>query len=82
MLPKYQSVSQQRGIHHSRHYALQGDYFLTPYMFKEFLKDGGAATNSTQANKALFQYLADELKFRDPATYAKVKETPWLDNLI
>ena len=51
-------------------------------MFKEFLKDGATATNSTQANKALFQYLADELKFRDPATYAKVKETPWLDNII
>ena len=63
MLPKHQSVSQKRGIHHSRHYALWGDYSLTPCMSKEFLKDGAATTNRIQANIALFQYLADELKF-------------------
>ena len=51
-------------------------------MSKEFLKDGAAATNWIQANKALFQYLADELKFRDPATYAKMNGTQWLDNMI
>ena len=51
-------------------------------MSKEFLKDGAAATNWIQANKALFQYLADEVKFRDTATYTKMKGTPWLDNII
>ena len=82
ILPKHQSVYQQGGIHDSRHYTLWGDYSWTPYMSKEFLKDGAAATNWIQDNKALFQYLADELKLRDPATYGKMNGTLWLDNII
>ena len=27
-------------------------------------------------------YLGKELKLRDPATYVKIKDTGWLDNII
>lgn len=81
LLPKQQTTSQQRGIHRTRHYALWGDYSITPYMSKEFLKDWTAATEWAKFNEPLFTYLAEELKFRDPATFAKMRGTPWLDNM-
>lgn len=58
------------------------DYSVTPYMSNEFLKDGTAATEWVKINKPLFIYLAEELKLRDPATFVKMKGTPWLDNII
>ena len=57
-------------------------YSVTPYMSSECLKDGSAATAWAKENKSLFDYLADELKLRDPATFIKMKGTPWPDNVI
>lgn len=49
-------------------------------MSKEFLKDETVATEWAKVSEPLFTYLAEELKFQDPATFAKMRGTPWLDN--
>ena len=82
LVPTRETKSKQQGTHTSRHYALWADYSVTPYMSNEFLKDGTSAIEWAKLNKPLFNYLADELKLRDPTTFIKMKDTPWLDNII
>ena len=69
-------------MHISRYYALWADYSVTPYIADEFLKDGIAVVAWAKLNKQLFIYLLEERKEGDPATYVKMKDTPWLDNII
>ena len=51
-------------------------------MSNEFLKDGTSAIEWAKLNKPLFNYLADKLKLRDPTNFSKMKDTPWLDNIV
>ena len=51
-------------------------------MSNDFLKDGTSTIEWAKLNKPLFNYLADELKLRDPTTFLKMKDTLWLDNII
>ena len=76
------ATSKQRGTYTTWHYALLEDYSVIPYLSNEFLKDGIEATEWAKVNKPLFNYLAKELRFCDPATFAQMKRTPWLDNII
>ena len=82
LLPIRETKSKQRGTHTSRHYALCADYSVTPYMSNQFLKDGTSTIEWAKLNKPFFNYLADELKLRDPTTFLKMKDTLWLDNII
>ena len=51
-------------------------------MSSKFLKDGSVATEWAKNNKPLFDYLAEELKLRDPATFIKMNGTLLPDNII
>lgn len=59
-----------------------GDYWLTQYMSKEFLKDSTTAKGSIECDEARFRYFTDELKVPDLATFAKMRRTLWLNNII
>ena len=82
LLPTRETKYKERGTHTSRHYAVWADYSVTPYMSNEFLEDCPSAIEWAKLNKTLFNYLADELKLRDPTTFIKMKDTPQLDNII
>ena len=51
-------------------------------MSSEYVQDGALAQQWVFSNKPLFRYLANELKLRDPETYAKMNNIPWLNAMV
>ena len=51
-------------------------------MSSEYVQDGASAQQWVARNKPLFRYLANELKLRDPETYAKMNNIPWLNTMV
>ncbi|KAF8444359.1 hypothetical protein BGX38DRAFT_1197216 [Terfezia claveryi] len=81
-LPKHRAKNHQRGEYTVRHYALWADYSKHPYMSKDYLHDNEAGKGWVEANHALFQHLANELRFWDSNAYKAMFNLPWLNKLI